>query len=178
MQKWERKPEKLVPSVGLEAIITPAMHGTRQPGREEDQQDMSARAGTPLPPLEPPLTQQSGWLGSRRVRRGGRNWLMRFPRAAPIGIFLAILAITGLSVFAIEKGVEQRDLAKARESAQVVASALDRRGNTNSSYLRAGAALTAVADDVDLPLFRRFVTELRLDGDFRGSDRPRGPRRR
>ncbi len=131
---------------------------------------MSARAGTPLPPLEPPLTQQSGWLGSRRVRRGGRNWLMRFPRAAPIGIFLAILAITGLSVFAIEKGVEQRDLAKARESAQVVASALDRRGNTNSSYLRAGAALTAVADDVDLPLFRRFVTELRLDGDFRGSD--------
>ncbi|WP_394729759.1 CHASE domain-containing protein [Altererythrobacter sp. GH1-8] len=88
----------------------------------------------------------------------------------PIAIFLAILSITGLSVFAIEKGEDRREHAALEEATQLVASALDRRGHTNASYLRAGAALAGSVETVDLPLFRRFVYELRLDADFRGSD--------
>ncbi len=102
--------------------------------------------------------------------RRGRAWLMKFPRAVPIAIFLAILAITGLSVLAIEKGESQRDRAALDDATQAVAAALDRRGHTSASYLRAGAALAASVENVDLPLFRRFVYELRLDADTRGSE--------
>ncbi|NVE95851.1 CHASE domain-containing protein [Altererythrobacter sp. JGD-16] len=95
---------------------------------------------------------------------------MKYPRAVPIAIFLAILAITGLSVFAIEKGESQRERAALDDAAQSVAAAIDRRGHTSASYLRAGAALAASVEYVDLPLFRRFVYELRLDADTRGAE--------
>lgn len=95
---------------------------------------------------------------------------MRYPRAVPIIIFVAILAITGLSVFAIEKVEDRRELDALNEATQAVAAAVDRKGHTSASYLRAGAALAASVENVDLPLFRRFVFELRLDADFRGSD--------
>ena len=109
---------------------------------------------------------------AKQARREGRTtrWLVAYPRAVPVGIFLAITAITSLSVFAIERGEAQRDDSLMREAAQSVSSALDRRGATSSSYLRAGAALFATVDDVDLDLFRRFVSELRLDSEYRGAD--------
>ncbi|XUU60960.1 CHASE domain-containing protein [Erythrobacter sp. HA6-11] len=103
-------------------------------------------------------------------RRRGRAWLMQYPRAVPIAIFIAILAITGLSVFAIEKGESKRERAALDDAAQSVAAAIDRRGHTSASYLRAGAALAASVDTIDLPLFRRFVYELRLDADTRGAE--------
>ncbi len=102
--------------------------------------------------------------------RRTRRWLVSYPRAVPVAIFFFIAAITGLSVWAIERGEQAAEQARLAKSAQAIASALDRRGNTTSSYLRAGAALFATLDGVEAPVFRRFVTELRLDADYRGSE--------
>lgn len=110
--------------------------------------------------------------GDKKRDRKGRagRWLIDYPRAIPVGIFMAIAAITALSVFSIENGENRREKGLLREVSQSVASSLDRRGNTSSSYLQAGAALFTTVDDVGPELFRRFVAELRLDSDYRGAD--------
>jgi len=105
---------------------------------------------------------------SRRGR--SRRWLVEYPRAAPVAIFLLIAAITALSVFAIERGEAQRESARLNERARAVASALERRASANSAYLRAGAAMFAAVDRVDETLFDRFVSELQLDFDYRGTE--------
>lgn len=96
--------------------------------------------------------------------------MIEYPRAAPVGIFLLIAAITALSVFAIERGEAEREAATLNDRARDVASALERRGNARSAYLRAGAAMFAAVDRVDETLFDRFVTELQLDFDYRGAE--------
>ncbi|MBT2135748.1 CHASE domain-containing protein [Croceibacterium sp. LX-88] len=105
---------------------------------------------------------------------GGRSktkrWLVRYPRAVPVAIFVLIAAITVLSVFAIERGEDARGAVQLRSRAAAVASALERRSNASSAYLRAGAALLATLDDVPAAGFRRFVSELQLDEDYRGSE--------
>lgn len=103
-------------------------------------------------------------------RRRTRRWLVSYPRATPLAIFLLIVAITALSVFAIERGERRREEAVLSETAQAIASAIERRGNTSSAYLRAGAALFGTYDRVPASLFRRFVSELRLDADYRGAE--------
>jgi two-component sensor histidine kinase len=99
-----------------------------------------------------------------------KRWLVRYPRGVPVAIFVLIAAITALSVYAIERGESQRAEAQLHNQADSVASALERRSNASSAYLRAGAALLATLDDVPAPLFRRFVSELRLDADYRGAE--------
>ncbi len=105
-----------------------------------------------------------------RQRGQGRRWLIDYPRAVPILIFLLVTAITVLSVFAIERGETERENAELSRHAQAMASAIERRAFTNSSYLRAGAALFTAQAAVEGPLFRRFVEELRLDSDYRGAE--------
>ena len=95
---------------------------------------------------------------------------MDHQRAAPLIIFLLILAITAISVISIERGERDREQARINRIAIAVASALERRASINASYLRAGAALFALQPEVDEPLFRRFVSELRLDTDYRGAE--------
>ncbi|MFL0355625.1 CHASE domain-containing protein [Erythrobacter sp. GH1-10] len=99
-----------------------------------------------------------------------RRWLIDYPRAIPLGIFAAIAAITVLSVYSIESNVRAREDAQMREYAQSIASALEQRGNSFSSYLRAGAALFSSVDEVSPGLFRQFVSELRLDVEYRGAE--------
>ena len=103
---------------------------------------------------------------TRRFRR----WLIHYPRAVPVVIFLLITGITTLSVFAIERGERERERAVLDETAQVIASSLDRRVNTSGSYLIAGASLISTLERVPADLFRRFATELRLDADYRGAE--------
>ena len=105
-----------------------------------------------------------------RNRSKTKRWLVRFPRAMPIGIFLLIAAVTVLSIFAIERGEAQRSNAQLQSRATAIASALERRANASSAYLRAGAALLATAGDIEPSRFRRFVSELRLDADYRGAE--------
>ncbi|MEM6266417.1 MAG: CHASE domain-containing protein, partial [Pseudomonadota bacterium] len=88
----------------------------------------------------------------------------------PIAIFFAIAAITALSVFAIESNARAREQAQVREYAASIASALERRGSSFSSYLRAGAALLSSLEEVNPQTFRQFVSELRLDISYRGAE--------
>jgi two-component sensor histidine kinase len=103
-------------------------------------------------------------------RMSTKRWLVRFPRALPLAIFSLIAAVTVLSVFAIERGERSREAAQLRSRAMAIASALERRANASSAYLRAGAALLATQDGVPLSHFRTFVSELRLDTDFKGDE--------
>ena len=99
-----------------------------------------------------------------------RRWLVSYPRAVPLAIFFAIAAITALSVFAVESNARAREEAQVREAAQSIASALERRANSFASYLRAGAALFSTTQNIDPDTFEQFVTELRLDLDYRGAE--------
>ena len=85
-------------------------------------------------------------------------------------IFLLILAITVVGVVSLERGERGREQARVGRTALATASALERRASINASYLRAGAALFALQPEVDAALFRRFVSELRLDTDYRGAE--------
>ncbi|MEM7703193.1 MAG: CHASE domain-containing protein [Pseudomonadota bacterium] len=115
---------------------------------------------------EPDETENEPIVSSlSRVRR----WLISYPRAVPLAIFVAIAAITTLSVFAIESNARAREEAQVREAAQSIASALERRANNFASYLRAGAALLSTVEDIEPASFQQFVSELRLDLEYRGS---------
>lgn len=96
--------------------------------------------------------------------------LVEHQRAAPVVIFLLILAITIIGVVSIERGEREGEQARMARTAMATASALERRASINASYLRAGAALFALQPQVDGALFRRFVSELRLDTDYRGAE--------
>jgi two-component sensor histidine kinase len=85
-------------------------------------------------------------------------------------IFVLVTGITVLSVFAIERGEQERDAADVARKAQAMTSAIERRAYTSSAYLRAGAALLSTQDEVTPELFRRFVSELRLDANYRGAE--------
>ena len=85
-------------------------------------------------------------------------------------IFVLVTAITVLSVFAIERGEAERDAADVARKAQAMTSAIERRAYTSSAYLRAGAALLSTQDEITPELFRRFVSELRLDANYRGAE--------
>jgi two-component sensor histidine kinase/CHASE1-domain containing sensor protein len=103
-------------------------------------------------------------------RSGTKRWLVRFPRGVPAAVFLLIALITIVSVVAIEQGEDARAAAQMRTRASAIASALERRANASTAYLRAGAALLATLDVVPAARFSRFVSELRLDADYRGAE--------
>ena len=75
-----------------------------------------------------------------------------------------------ISVVSIERGETERADAELTRVALAAASALERRATVNASYLRAGAALFAMQPEVNGAQFRRFVSELRLDTDYRGAE--------
>lgn len=105
---------------------------------------------------------------SRRTMK--TRWYARFPRAVPVGIFALTMAITGVSVYAIERAERQRETAQLGQIAQAVASGLERRANASSAYLRSGAALFATQRVVEAPLFQTFIGQLHLNGTYAGSD--------
>ncbi|KHL25032.1 histidine kinase [Croceibacterium mercuriale] len=89
----------------------------------------------------------------------------------PLAIFLLIGAITIVAVVSVQKGEQGREAAQLRVRAGSIAAALERRANASSAYLRAGAALMASMEDAaSAQRFRRFVSELRLDADYRGAE--------
>ncbi|MGE5952243.1 MAG: CHASE domain-containing protein [Qipengyuania vulgaris] len=95
---------------------------------------------------------------------------MDYPRAVPLAIFLLVAAVTVVSVFSIERGERVRESVELNRQAQSMVGAIERRAYSNSSFLRAGAALFGAQEAVTPELFRQFVSELRLDADYRGSE--------
>lgn len=115
------------------------------------------------------LKEQRGQRADPSLGRVLR-YFARYPRALPISIFIAIAALTAVGVWAIE--MAQRE-ARQNELAQITtaaASALERRANANSAYLRSGAALISTQPGISPTLFQTFVGQLRLDSNFRGSE--------
>ena len=105
------------------------------------------------------------------MQRGRRQrWLVDYPRAVPLLIFLLVAAVTMLSVFAIESGQRVRESAELSRKAQAMVSAVERRAYSNAAFLRAAAALFSSQDEVGVETFRQFVAELRLDADYRGAE--------
>ncbi|WP_327195882.1 hypothetical protein [Novosphingobium capsulatum] len=96
------------------------------------------------------------------------RWYERFPRALPVGIFTLTMAVTALSVFAIERADRQREIAQLDKVAQEVSSGLERRANGNAAYLRSAAALFATRRSVEASLFRSFVGQLQMEGSASG----------
>ncbi len=121
----------------------------------------------PIPP-QPPAGNAT--LVAPPAGGRARRWLIDYPRAVPLAIFATIAAITLLGVFAIENNARARERAQMREYAQDIATALDRRGNSFSAYLRAGSALFAALDDVSPARFDGFVDTLQLDIGMRGAE--------
>ena len=99
-----------------------------------------------------------------------RFWFERFPRALPVGIFVLISAVTLVSVGAIESTETQRRASQLQQTAQALASALERRADTHEAYLRSGAAVFATQQTVSGPLFQTYIGQLRLDSDYRGAE--------
>lgn len=120
------------------------------------------------------LSRQEGQFGVVEKLLSQKNlsprWYERFPRAVPVGIFGLTMAVTVLSVFAIERAETQREIAQLTQTAQAVGSGVERRANANAAYLRSGAALFATQQMVEAPLFRTFIHQLQLDGNYVGSD--------
>ncbi len=100
----------------------------------------------------------------RRQRRA-RRWLLAYPRALPLALFLIISAIMFLSVQAIERGADERNLAELRGRMAAIGGAMERRGNAAAAYLRAGSAMFSMMEEVPPSDFDRFVSELRLDSE-------------
>ncbi len=117
------------------------------------------------------VTGEAGLTKGKATRNRVQRWLVSNPRATPLGIFLLVVAVTLLSIFAIERSEGQRNDALQSSRSGAIANALERRANASAAYLRAGAALIASqGGDVEPDEFRRFVSELRLDADSRGAE--------
>ncbi|MBA4767849.1 MAG: CHASE domain-containing protein [Porphyrobacter sp.] len=135
---------------------------TRSISAPQEPHNIDPLALRPDPDPADPLPPDS----SGRARR----WLVLYPRAIPLLIFIALAAITALSVFSIESNARARERAQMREYAQGVAAALDRSGSGFTSYLRAGAALFASVDEVSPETFDSFVRALKLNTEYSGAE--------
>ena len=104
------------------------------------------------------------------ARVEAQHWYVRYPRAVPVGIFLLTMAITALSVFAIERVETERRRGQLREVAGAVSSALLRRAIAHVTYLKAGAILFSGERQVTPARFREFARELENNQEFRSPD--------
>lgn len=108
--------------------------------------------------------------GDSKQRLFKRQWYERFPRIMPVGIFILTSAVTMVSVAAIESTETKRRATQLTQTAKVLASALERRADTHEAYLRSGAAVFATQQVVSGPLFQTYLSQLRLDSNYRGAE--------
>lgn len=104
------------------------------------------------------------------ARVGSQRWYERMPRTLPLGVFVAAIAGTLLFVAFNEHREAERRQTQTRAVASVVASALGRRINTHTAYLRAVAILMAIRGDVTQQEFNAIASELSSDDEYRGSE--------
>lgn len=104
----------------------------------------------------------------KKPGRRAARWYVRYPRAAPIGIFLVILAVSLMSVFAIEKSEDARVRAQTEQLAEALGASLETQSLTAVAYLRAGAAYVAAEEELGAQGFEEFFTEMREDARYRG----------
>lgn len=114
-------------------------------------------------PIPAPALVSAPALASAQSRIA--HWFVHQPRTSPLILFLVIMGITALIVFAIERDERADEKAMMRETAHNVSTQIENGVRSHVSFLRAGAALFTVLDKVDKPTFEAFVSELPLDDD-------------
>ena len=95
------------------------------------------------------------------------GWLIRYPRAIPLGIFLAVMMLTGFSIYTIERAERESERTRGEETARIAAAAIERRGDAYSAYLRAGSAILGMQDSVDREEFASLVSEMESSSNLR-----------
>ena len=98
--------------------------------------------------------------GSKRTVRVRLARFLAARSRMPLIVFTLIAAVTVLGTIAIEDNERENEEAMMREVSHTVATELDRRLSIQTSFLRAGAALFTVLDDVDRHKFAVFISEL------------------
>ena len=116
----------------------------------------------------PPQEAQSRSTG-RRLKEQSRTWLVEYPRAFPLCVFLAIATLTLLSVTLIERSQAAQREDALRDAAASIGASLERQADVATSYLRAGAALFATLDEVDEERFRLFAGKIQTVREARGA---------
>jgi len=104
------------------------------------------------------------------ARVEAQRWYVRFPRAVPVGIFLLTMAITTLSVFAIERVEAERRNGELREVSVSLTSALMRRAAGHVSYLRAASVRFANGEPVTEAAFREAAQDVQANQEFHSPD--------
>jgi len=104
------------------------------------------------------------------ARVDSQRWYERMPRALPFGVFTLAIAATLLFVTYNEYREAERRESQTHAVASVVASALGRRANTHTAYLRAVAILLSSRADVRQRDFNAIASELSTDDEYRGSE--------
>ena len=101
-------------------------------------------------------------------KRGLSEFLLEYPRVAPIAAFLLAMLATLLVAISAERAsrVEQRLAVTERVSA--LGHDIERRAAATQAYLIAGAALFGSGIEVDQPTFDRFAAALHNDQDDQG----------
>lgn len=100
---------------------------------------------------------------SARIR--AQRWYVRYPRAVPLAIVLAVLTIAALAAYGIERIEAERTRAQARASAEAVSAALERRAISHIAYLRAGAMLVAASPQLTPAGFREMAAGMADDDE-------------
>ena len=101
-------------------------------------------------------------------KRGLSEFLLKYPRVAPIAAFVLAMLATMLVALMAERAnrVEQRLAVTERVSA--LGQDIERRAAVTQAYLIAGAALFGSGIEVDQPTFDRFAAALHNDSDDQG----------
>jgi two-component sensor histidine kinase len=102
---------------------------------------------------------------SARVR--AQRWYVRYPRAVPIAIFLAVLTIAALSAIGIERVDAERTRSQVHAAAEDVAAAIERRAVTHVAYLRAGAMLVSAGGRLTPEAFQEMAAGMADDDENR-----------
>ena len=102
---------------------------------------------------------------SARIR--AQRWYVRFPRAVPAAIFLAVLTIAGFSALDIERVDAERSRAQVRATAEDIGAALERRTAAHIAYLRAGAMLVTASRRITPDGLRELAAGMADDDENR-----------
>ncbi len=102
---------------------------------------------------------------SARIR--AQRWYLRYPRAVPIAIFLAVLTVAMISALGIQRIDAERSRTQMRAAAEEIGAALERQAVTHVAYLRAGAMLVSASDRIAPDSLRELAAGMADDDENR-----------
>ena len=98
-----------------------------------------------------------------------QSWLLRFPRALPVVLFLFIVGLTVITVIRVEAAEKARVEARADIDTEAVARALERRSEEFSSLLESSKILFSAIGTVTPARFSILISEVARDMELRGA---------